>query len=434
MCVYNIFDATTHAAPTNVSVNINQATGQVTLTPTSGFTGSLNLLAGVRASTATDTFANFDTQPFTLTVTPNAALKPVLGPVSNQSTSGVTPVLFNLTSTDPGGNGVVYKVADATTFGNPANATVSINQTTGQVTITPNAGFTGTITLLAGVRSATASDTQANYDTKQFTVTVNAASTTNPTLGPISDQVTQVGTPVNFTLTSTNPGGGAVVYKIVDPTTFGAPANVTININQSTGQVTLTPTGTFTGNINLLAEVRSAAADDVQANYTTQAFKLTVNASVPNAPINLIVDPSSNTGPFDGNGYISTNVPKLKVTAATGGTVKFKLNGVVLGNGTETASGSGQFTFIVPAGKLAIGANTITASVTTTGGTSVDSTALSVDLRPRFQFRRVRSSRCARFHAASSHGMDGPKSAIQRRTRLFCRQFAGWLGEWRCSG
>ena len=221
MSLYNIFDATTHAAPAHVSVNINQATGQVTLTPTSGFTGTLNLLAGVRASTATDTFANFDTQPFTLTVTPNAALKPMLGPVSNQSTSGVTPVVFNLTSTDPGGNGVVYKVADATTFGNPANATVSINQTTGQVTITPNAGFTGTITLLAGVRSSTAADTQASYDTKQFTVTVNAASTTNPTLGPISDQVTQVGTPVNFTLTSTNPGGGAVVYKIVDPTTFG---------------------------------------------------------------------------------------------------------------------------------------------------------------------------------------------------------------------
>ena len=159
---------------------------------------------------------------------------------------------------------------------------------------------------------------------------------------------------------------------------------MTININQSTGQVTLTPTGTFTGTINLLAEVRSAAADDVQANYTTQAFKLTVNVSVPNAPINLIVDPSSNTGPFDGNGYISTNVPKLKVTAATGGTVKFKLNGVVLGNGTETASGSGQFTFTVPAGKLAIGANTITAAVTTTGGTSVDSTALSLIYAPNF--------------------------------------------------
>ena len=45
---YKIFDPTTHAAPTNVTISINQSTGQVTLTPAAGFTGTLHLLAGVR--------------------------------------------------------------------------------------------------------------------------------------------------------------------------------------------------------------------------------------------------------------------------------------------------------------------------------------------------------------------------------------------------
>ncbi len=61
-------------------------------------------------------------------------------------------------------------------------------------------------------------------------------------------------------------------------TTFGAPSNVTVDIDQDTGLVTLTPDAGFTGTINLLAGVRSATADDEQANYNTEAFTLTVNA------------------------------------------------------------------------------------------------------------------------------------------------------------
>ena len=78
--------------------------------------------------------------------------------------------------------------------------------------------------------------------------------------------------PVTFTLTSTDPGAG-VVYKVVDPVTFGAPANATVSINQTTGQVTLTPNAGFTGTINLLAEVRSSTADDVQANYNDRSVQ-----------------------------------------------------------------------------------------------------------------------------------------------------------------
>ena len=89
-----------------------------------------------------------------------------------------------------------------------------------------------------------------------FTATaVTATQVDPPFLGAVTNQTTTAGTPVTLTLTSTDLSGGGVAYAVVDPTTFGTPANVTVSINQSTGQVTLTPATGFTGTISLLAGV-----------------------------------------------------------------------------------------------------------------------------------------------------------------------------------
>lgn len=209
-----------------------------------------------------------------------------------------------------------------------------------------------------------------------------------PFLGSVGNQTTTAGTAANFALTSNDLSGHGVTYKVVDATTKAAPTNVSVSINQANGQVTLTPNAGFTGTVNLLAEARSNSAADTQTNYDTQAFTLTVNAATntggPAAPTGLAIDSSSNTGPFDGNGYISKDTPKLTVTAPTGSTVKFKLNGTVIATGTETSAGSGQFTATLPAGKLAVGSNAITAVASNTDGTSVDSTALTLIYAPNY--------------------------------------------------
>ncbi len=121
-----------------------------------------------------------------------------MGSVSNQETVTTTPVDFTLTSTDPGSLGVSYTVVDASTFDAPTNADVSINQATGEVTVTAHSGFTGTLNLLAGVRQAGAPEGQASYDTKAFSITVNSDAVVTPTLGPISDQTTVAGMAVSF--------------------------------------------------------------------------------------------------------------------------------------------------------------------------------------------------------------------------------------------
>src|SRR5262249_55793238 len=135
------------------------------------FTGTLTLLAGVRATSAADSIGNYDTQQFTLSVG-----EPTITPVSDQTTTVGVPVIVNLTAT--GGTGTpVFKIVDPTTHTAPTNATVSIDSS-GHATITPKAGFTGTVNLLAEARSSAAADSQENYDTDPFTLTVS--SNTNP--------------------------------------------------------------------------------------------------------------------------------------------------------------------------------------------------------------------------------------------------------------
>ncbi len=206
---------------------------------------------------------------------------------------------------------------------------------------------------------------------------------------PVANQTTTKGTAMTFTLpTAVDINGSSVFFKVGDGTTFGTNANVTIAVNQTTRVVTLTPAANFTGTISLKAGVRSINATDVLASYDTETFTLTVTdngtGNGPATPTGLAVAASSNTGPFDGNGFVSTGTPTLTVTAATGSTVKFLMGTTEIATGTETAAGSGIFTAVIPAGKLAVGPNAITATAANTGGTSAASTALSVIFAPNY--------------------------------------------------
>ena len=92
--------------------------------------------------TATNTDGISTQQQFTASaVTDTQVDPPFLGPIATQTTTFGTPDVFNLTSTDLEGAGVTYFVVDPTTGNAPTNATVTIDQSTGQVTVTPNAGF-----------------------------------------------------------------------------------------------------------------------------------------------------------------------------------------------------------------------------------------------------------------------------------------------------
>ena len=116
---------------------------------------------------------------------------------------------------------------------------MSINQTTGQVTVTPNTGFTGTINLLAGVRSASSVDDPADYTTQPFTVTVNAVTST-VTLNPISDTQVPGGKSTLIPLNGVDSAGQPITY-----TASSSDPNVTVSlVSPNSPSIQLQVTGT----------------------------------------------------------------------------------------------------------------------------------------------------------------------------------------------
>ena len=147
--------------------------------------------------------------------------RPFLGTINNVVTGSSTPAVINLSATDSENDALTFVVRDPNNFSNPPpNLTVSIDQATRQVTLTPAAGFTGLINLLVGVRDSTrrvdtngdeqitaADDIEAreNYDTQRVALSVIAAgSNLEPVLsGPTAIGVT-IDRPIEFVVSVTD--------------------------------------------------------------------------------------------------------------------------------------------------------------------------------------------------------------------------------------
>ena len=286
--LFSIVDPTTLGAAANVTGSIDQLTGNVTLTPASGFSGTINLLARVRYFDSPDDPSSYATQPFVLTV-----VAPVLDTVSNKSTVGGVPVNFTLTASDALSHALFYTLTGDTT-----NIDIAIDHNTGAATVTPHAGFHGTVSLSAGVRDVNSPDVPANYVTQAFTFSVVS-------LHQVADQTTTLGTPAHFTLTS-DPAASGLQFAIFKGNSFDAPSNVTVNIDQTTGNVIITPVNGFVGTVSLRAAMRSANAADVPSNYDTQDFELVVN---PGPAVNNVANQTTSRGTPISVTLTSTNAP-----------------------------------------------------------------------------------------------------------------------------
>ena len=247
--------------------------------------------------------------------------------MTDLTTSFGTQTGLTLTYTDTPGAGVAFAIG---TTDNPAGVLISIDQQSGEVLIMPVPGFTGTAHLLAGVRSLTSPDVQANYDIDAFTVTVAP-----PVINPVDDVVTTIGTPKSITLTSDGTTGSDVIFNVVDADTLLPPTNVSVDIDEDTGIVTLLPADGFTGTVHLLAGVRASSSPDDPESYSTDAFTLTVNppptlgdvsdlTTVVGAPVHftLHADDPAGAGFFytviDASTFAPPGVMSVTVNQATG--------------------------------------------------------------------------------------------------------------------
>jgi peptidyl-prolyl cis-trans isomerase B (cyclophilin B) len=158
--------------------------------------------------------------------------RPFLGALTNlgttQSVPG-TPVRFTVPATDLENDALTIVVRDPNNFANqPANVTVSVDQGTREVTLTPASNFAGAINLLVGVRDGTrrvdtngdqqitAADdinAQGNFDTQRITLTVRAAGSNGiPAITAPLSAATTVDQPFEFVVAGADPDADQVIF------------------------------------------------------------------------------------------------------------------------------------------------------------------------------------------------------------------------------
>ncbi len=260
------------------------------------------------STTETQTF------PVTTTAVPTPATRPYVNPLPGSTVVQTSPTLSQSTVyfqqnvglnqpdvfripavvTSPGDQ-ITYTVQgglqSATTFAPVStNATATVDQNTGIVTVTPRAGFSGTINLLVGVRdqvnrgsqtsSTTSLDTDpSNFEYHQILLNVSQNSTPVP-LAPIAVPITQTVTASKSTTIQLQ-GNGANPQNPIPPTlTFQLltpPTKGTItNFNAQTGSLTYTANPNTNGTDTFQYQFTNTSAS---ANQTSQPATVTLNIS-----------------------------------------------------------------------------------------------------------------------------------------------------------
>jgi cyclophilin family peptidyl-prolyl cis-trans isomerase len=255
--------------------------------------------------------------------------------------------------------------------GNPVSpvtiehATVTDTDPNGVLRVTAPANFTGTSTI-----TVTPTDTGGPSTGDSFNVTfVNDTVNDPPFLGPVNNVTTTPGTAVTIPLTATDLENDPLTFEVLSSTNAatGQTVNVQPSIDQVSGHVSVTPPAGFTGTINLKVGVKDASGEDTQVVQVAVGQQNTIS-----------LNQADDNGLFNNDNVTSVGTPRLTILAPTGKTVAVSVNGTSVGNATETST-PGQYQITLPAGKLKVGSNSITGSVS---GSTTALTPLALTFRP----------------------------------------------------
>ena len=271
------------ALPQHGTLTSGTTSNSVTYTPNTGFSGTDSY-----AYKATDG-QGVDSNIATVTITVNAAQNnPPTADNKAISTNAGTPVTITLTGTDP----IPGDVLKFSVLALPQHGTLTSGTTSNSVAYTPNTGFSGTDSFT--YKATDGQGVDSNIAT--VTITVNA-----PTPRPTVDNkniLTNSGTPVQITLTGTDPIPGDVLkFSVV-----GNPQHGTITPGTVSSIVFYTPNTGFSGTDSYT--YKATDGQGVDSNIAT--VTITVNASQPSGNNETIQTTSgsnvwSGFGPLGGN-------------------------------------------------------------------------------------------------------------------------------------
>ena len=282
---------------TKATVITDMANGVVRIRAAAGATGAAAVTVSVDDGTGPTT------ETLNLNVTPNVNNnRAFLNAVTNPTIAANAPGSFTLGGTDTENDALTFAVGvPGNLFGQPANASAIVDAG-GKVTVTPVAGFTGTIDLLVGVRDQTNRGSSlsdaGNFDTQRITVTVQ-----NPATSSVALAVSQMTVRPNAsvvltaTVTASSTANGTVQF-FADGTQVGASAV------DGSGQARFTTTFAAVGPKAITA--RFSSSDGTVSESTSAPSTVTVSADAP-ATVALAA-----------TGSASGTEPRVRVTNADG--------------------------------------------------------------------------------------------------------------------
>ena len=325
--------------PAHGSVIVN-ADGTYTYTPAAGYTGTDNftiLISDGKGGTTTVTVN------ITVNAPPN---NPPTGTGDTETTIQDTPVNGAVSGTDPDGDALTF-----TKDTDPAHGSVVVN-TDGTYTYTPAAGYTGTDQFTIII-----SDGKGGTATVTVDITINPRPNTPPT-GTGDTKTTNQDTPVNGSVSGTDPDGDALNFtKATDPTH----GSVVVNAD---GTYTYTPAAGYTGADNFTITI-----SDGKGGTTTVTVNIIVNPVVPtNNPPTGTGDTKTTIRDTPVNGSVSGTDPDGDALSFTKGTDPAHGSVLVNTDGTYTYTpaagytGTDNFTIVISDGKG--GTTTVTVNIT----------------------------------------------------------------------
>ncbi len=288
----------------NVSFAAASTTGNtatITVTPSNGFTGTVNL------SCAVTTIPAGAISPATCAVTPSVSITgntAQSGTLTVTTTSTTTPGAYAVTVTGTSGSITQPTIVGVTvtaflppptfTLGNGGNINIQASATTGNtstITATPANGFTGAVSLSCAVTTAPAGAVSPATCAITPTVTITGASAQTGTLTVTTTQTTTAGA---YAVTVTGISGGITQTTTVNitVTAFVAPAFALSNSGTltiatpgattgNTATITVTPSAGFTGAVALTAVV--ATSPTGATNPPTFSFGATTPVTITGA-------------------------------------------------------------------------------------------------------------------------------------------------------
>ena len=225
------------------------AAGQGTAAPTLPLDGTITYTPGAFVGTTTFTYTVQDSAANTsnaATVTVTVAAAPV-AVTDTASTNQNTLVAINILANDTTAAGLFLNPASVIPTA-PAHGTISVNPSTGVVTYTPTAGYSGADSFTYTVKD--------NLGVISNIATVNiTVITLGPTANPDTASTGQ-GQAVSINVLANDFGGNAqlnpATVRIASPPIVGSAV-----VNTLTGAITYTPPVSFTGQVTFTYDVQN---------------------------------------------------------------------------------------------------------------------------------------------------------------------------------